>query len=129
VWSGTLAIEAALMATNRKPGLYRNNYAFMHLVGYKEEMYLSEYKILESQVIPAPPIKIIATDISEDAIYVSKINAGIAGVEEMIEFGVCDFQDTPIPNEMGTIYFNPEYGDRLGRICLTKQPIACWVIL
>ena len=35
--SGTVAIEAALLATNRKPGLLRFNYAFMHLVGYTEE--------------------------------------------------------------------------------------------
>ncbi len=112
--SGTIAIEAALMATNRKPGLYRSNYAFMHILGYQEEMYLTEYKILEQQVKTVPELKIIATDISEDAIYISKINAGIAGVEEMIEFEVCDFQDTPIPASNGLLYINPEYGDRLG---------------
>ena len=37
--SSTLAIEAALLATNRRPGLYRTNYAFMHIAGFKEEMY------------------------------------------------------------------------------------------
>ena len=36
--SGTIAIEAALIATHRKPGLLRGNYAFMHLVGYKRTM-------------------------------------------------------------------------------------------
>lgn len=35
--SGTLAIEAALIATNRAPGLYRMNYGFMHILGYNEE--------------------------------------------------------------------------------------------
>ncbi len=113
--SATVAIEAVLLATNRKPGLLRFNYAFMHLAGYKEEMYNTEFKKLEKQVIDVPGLKVIATDISEDAINISKVNAGIAGVEEYIEFAVCDFEDTPIPEgESGVIYFNPEYGDRLG---------------
>ncbi len=113
--SGTVAIEAALLATNRKPGLLRNNYAFMHLVGYTEKMYDDEYTILEQQVIDLPTLKIIATDISEDAVMIAKVNAGIAGVEEMIEFAICDFEQTNIlENENGIVYFNPEYGDRLG---------------
>lgn len=113
--SGTVAIEAALLATNRRPGLLRFNYAFMHLVGYKNEMYDIEFKKLEQQVVDIPRLKIIATDISEDAINISKINAGIAGVEEFIEFAVCDFEETYVPiDEKGVVYFNPEYGDRLG---------------
>lgn len=113
--SGTVAIEAALLATNRKPGLLRFNYAFMHLVGYNDEMYQTELRKLEQQVIDMPGLKIIATDISEDAIEISKVNAGIAGVEEMIEFAVCDFEQTNVHDgENGVVYFNPEYGDRLG---------------
>ncbi len=113
--SGTVAIEAALLATNRKPGLLRINYAFMHLVGFEEKMYEAEFKKLEEQVREVPGLKIIATDISEDAVFVSKVNAGIAGVEELIEFGVGDFELTAIPEENnGVVYFNPEYGDRLG---------------
>jgi len=113
--SATIAIEAALLATNRMPGLYRNNYAFMHLAGFTNEMYDIERKKLEEVIVEKPSLKIIATDISEDAIYISKINAGIAGVENMIEFDLCDFEKTEIPaNQNGVIYFNPEYGDRLG---------------
>ncbi len=113
--SGTVAIEAALLATNRKPGLLRHNYAFMHLVGYDENFYLNEFKKLEAQVTDVLGLKIIATDISEDAINIATINAGIAGVEEMIVFAVCDFEDTElVANENGVVYFNPEYGDRLG---------------
>ena len=113
--SGTLAIEAIMLATKRKPGLYRSNYGFMHLVGYDEQTYDAAYRNLEQQVIEIPGLKIVATDISDDAIYVSKVNAGIAGVEELIEFGVCDFQETVVPeNGNGAVYFNPEYGDRLG---------------
>ena len=113
--SGTVAIEAALFATNRKPGLLRHNYSFMHLEGYDEQMYLNEFKKLEQQVIDVPGLKIIATDISDDAVNISKINAGIAGVEELIEFAVCDFEETILPeDDKGIVFFNPEYGDRLG---------------
>lgn len=113
--SGTLAIEAALLATNRRPGLYRNNYSFMHLSGYDEAVYQKEYQQLEQQVkTPAAGLKIIASDISEDAIEVSKVNAGIAGVDDIIQFELCDFADTTVPEKPGVIYFNPEYGDRLG---------------
>jgi putative N6-adenine-specific DNA methylase len=113
--SGTIAIEAALLATKRKPGLYRNNYSFMHLCEYDQQDYLSLYNDMESKVISPCAVKIIASDISEDAINISKINAGIAGVEELIEFELCDFASSPIPeNQLGVIFFNPEYGDRLG---------------
>ena len=113
--SGTIAIEAALIATNRVPGLYRNNYSFMHLKGYEYEMYKKEFDAIQQQVIEKTSLKITASDISEDAINISKINAGMAGVEEMITFEECDFQETVLPDEAASIIiFNPEYGDRLG---------------
>jgi putative N6-adenine-specific DNA methylase len=113
--SGTVAIEAALIATGRRPGLYRNNYAFMHIAGFEQEWYDLAFKAIEREVKDRPEVKIIATDISEDAIEISKVNAGIAGVEEMISFAVCDFELTEIPPDgNGVVYFNPEYGDRLG---------------
>jgi 23S rRNA G2445 N2-methylase RlmL len=120
--SGTLAIEAAMLATNRRPGLYRTNYSFMHFAGFTENMYEAAYKKLEQQVVEVPGLQITATDISEDAIYVSKVNAGIAGVEELISFAVCDFQETVVPeNENGVVYFNPEYGDRLGEATALQE--------
>ncbi|MBU3714524.1 MAG: class I SAM-dependent RNA methyltransferase [Ferruginibacter sp.] len=113
--SGTLAIEAALMATNRKPGLYRDNYSFMHVCGYDESFYKQMYRQLESQITEVKNISIIASDISDDAVNVSKINSGIAGVEDMIKFELCDYTQTTIPQEnKGVVFFNPEYGDRLG---------------
>lgn len=113
--SGTAAIEAALLATNRRPGLYRSNYSFMHVMGYHENMYREVLQEIENNVIDVTGLKIVATDISEDAINISRINAGIAGVEELIEFAVCDFEETNVPEgETGVVYFNPEYGDRLG---------------
>ena len=113
--SGTLAIEAALLATNRRPGLYRMNYGFMHILGYDEEAFFAERRILKEQVIKNVDLTIIATDISEDAVEVSRRNAKTAGVDTLITFEVCDFGDTPVPEGgRGVVVFNPEYGERLG---------------
>ncbi len=113
--SGTLAIEAALIATNRAPGLYRMNYAFMHILGYEEEAFFAERRVLKDQVIKNPDLKIIASDLSEDAVEVSRRNAKTAGVDTLIEFEVCDFELTSVPEEgKGAVVFNPEYGERLG---------------
>jgi 23S rRNA G2445 N2-methylase RlmL len=113
--SGTIAIEAALLATNRRPGLFRDNYGFKHILGFDEEFYQIEKKKLIDQITDLPNLKIIATDISQDAINISKINAGAASVENLIEFRVCDFAETEIPENIpGIIYFNPEYGERMG---------------
>jgi 23S rRNA G2445 N2-methylase RlmL len=115
--SGTIAIEAALIATNRKPGLYRENYSFMHFTGYEEKVYKDEFQKVREQVIEVPGLTIVATDISEDAVNISRINAGVAGVEQLIQFGLCDFAETPVPPDgNGVVYFNPEYGERLGEV-------------
>ncbi|MDB5191916.1 MAG: methyltransferase [Segetibacter sp.] len=113
--SSTLAIEAALIATNRRPGLFRTNYAFMHIIGFDNSMYEAERQKLDEQVTEPSGLKVIATDLSEDAINISKINAGAAGVDHLIEFEVCDFEKTNVlENGGGVVFLNPEYGERLG---------------
>jgi 23S rRNA G2445 N2-methylase RlmL len=114
--SGTVAIEAALMATNRRPGLLRKNYSFMHVIGYDIEEYNAQMELLQRKVKEVPGLAILATDISDDAINISRINAGIAGVEDLIKFDVCDFEQTEVPTGSGVVYFNPEYGERLGEL-------------
>ncbi len=112
--SGTLAIEAALIATNRAPGLLRMNYGFMHILGYDEEVFLTERRMLKELVIKQIDFKIIASDISEDAVDISIKNAMTAGVDHLIDFRECDFAETEIPEGKGVVMFNPEYGERLG---------------
>ncbi|WP_276370296.1 class I SAM-dependent RNA methyltransferase [Chryseolinea sp. H1M3-3] len=122
--SGTLAIEAALMATNRRPGLLRNNYSYMHFLGYDESVHNMELARLKDQVKEVPGLVIVASDNREDAISISKVNAGIAGVEHLIRFQVCDFEQTEMPDEPGVIYFNPEYGERMGEISALETTYA-----
>jgi putative N6-adenine-specific DNA methylase len=112
--SGTLAIEAALIATHRYPGLLRNRYAFMHVLGFDRNVYRVERERLDQEKSTASGLRIIATDISPEAIQISRTNAEAADVAELIEFSVCDFRETEMPAGGGVLMFNPEYGERLG---------------
>lgn len=115
--SGTVAIEAALIATNTRPGLFRMNYAFMHLRGYNEEVYHREMEMLDEQIKEVPGLQIIATDYSDMAIANARKNAIAAGVADLITFDICDFADTKVPQGgAGVMLVNPEYGERLGDI-------------
>ena len=113
--SGTVAIEAALIATNTRPGLFRMNYAFMHVQGYNSDIYDQEMELLDEQIIDIPDLQIIASDLSDQAIINAQKNAKAAGVANYITFQLCDFARTTVPeNKGGVVYMNPEYGERLG---------------
>lgn len=112
--SGTLAIEAALLATDKCPGLFRMNYGFMHILGYDETVFFTERRKLKDKAKKETGFKIIATDLSADAVDIAQKNAKTAGVDHLIDFSVCDFADTEVPEDTGIVMFNPEYGERLG---------------
>ena len=114
--SGTLAIEAALIALNRAPGLLRSNYGLMHLKGFNEPSWNVMRKKIKALAKNSLKGKIIATDIRQEAVEAAKKNAATAGVEHWIEFGVCDFSETPVPEGGGVVILNPEYGERLGKV-------------
>ena len=125
--SGTLAIEAALLATDKTPGLFRMNYGFMHIIGYDEQVFFEERRKLKEKAKREIDFRIIATDHFEDAIDISIKNAKTAGVDHLIDFEVCDFADTKIPQVPGIVMFNPEYGERLGvhisaPVCVSAPP-------
>ncbi|MBE7176894.1 MAG: class I SAM-dependent RNA methyltransferase [Mucilaginibacter polytrichastri] len=111
--SGTLAIEAALIAQNKLPGLLREDYAFQHLIGYDQEFFFAEKRKLKAE-IKKNDVKIIASDRDPQAVEIAKENARAAGVGSAIEFHVCDFAETPVPGDEGVVILNPEYGERMG---------------
>jgi len=114
--SGTLAIEAALIGLGRAPGILRNNFGFMHLKGFNEARWNELREKARKEAKKSLTGKIIATDISPHAVEAAKKNATTAGVEHCIEFSVCNFSDTPLPENGGVIVLNPEYGERMGEV-------------
>ena len=135
--SGTPAIEASLMAINRVPGSLKGHFAFQSIKGYermipgekalrvapRQRMGATPAQIWKEMVLSAKDAekktnlpRIIATDISPEAVENAHTNAIAAGVAQHIEFYACDFADSPIPEEKGLIFFNPEYGIRLGTV-------------
>jgi len=114
--SGTLAIEAALIACNIAPGVFRDNFGFMHLVGFP----IIEWKSLSDAAESGEKElqgRFVLSDIDPQAIEVSRKNALCAGFKRELEFEICPFEETQIPeNEDGVVILNPEYGERLGEI-------------
>jgi len=104
--------------------LYRNNYSFMHVIGYDGVQYRDELNAIKDNVKTIEGLRIIATDISQDAIEISQANARMAGVEDLIEFHVCDFEETEVPEQRGVVFFNPEYGERLGELSELDETYA-----
>ena len=119
--SGTVAIEATLIAPGRAPGLLRGNYGFMHLKGFDESSWKTLRRKIRAEAGDRLSGRILATDISQEAIEAGKKNAMTAGVDRFIEFGVCNFSETPVPAGGGVIVLNPEYGARLGEIEKLKE--------
>lgn len=112
--SGTLAIEAALMAMNKPPGLLRDNFGFMHLKHFNRQSWTNLVGKTKDNISGDPDFRIIACDKDKKAINASRVNSQIAGVDHLISFEHCDFEDITIPEGSGTIILNPEYGERLG---------------
>jgi 23S rRNA G2445 N2-methylase RlmL len=114
--SGTLAIEAAFIALNRAPGILRNNYGFMHIKGFNEVLWNDLRAQAKKDTKKTLRYEIVATDIRREAVEAAKNNAATAGVEHLIEFAVCDYSGTTVPDGKGVVILNPEYGERMGKI-------------
>ncbi len=114
--SGTLAIEAALIALDKAPGLLRSNFAFKHFKDFNSDYWYTLRKEALARAQKKTDYKIIATDRSEDAVQASIKNAKTCGVDHLIDFKVCDFTETDIPEGKGIVLLNPEYGERMGEV-------------
>ena len=122
--SGTIAIEAALIAANRPPGLLRANFGFMHTLLYDEPRWQAVRRAARKQRRVAPELPIIASDIDPQAIEAARANARTAGVEQLVDFVTCDFAATPMPATTGIVILNPEYGERLGEVAALEPVYA-----
>ena len=112
--SGTIAIEAALMAAGRAPGLLRNNFGLQHLRTFDQDAWQTERNAAKKLRNKQPIAPIVATDIDPGAVEAAHKNAVTAGVDHLIRFEIGDFAVTPMPQERGTIILHGEYGERMG---------------
>ncbi len=111
--SGTLAIEAALFAQGKAPGLLRSNYGFIHLKGFDPAAW-RKIRAAAHALQKETASRIVATDIDRSAVAAARQNARTAGVDQIIEFAACPFAETPIPERGGIVVLNPPYGERIG---------------
>ena len=109
--SGTIAIEAALAALNRAPGLYRSfaaeNWSFLAPALWQQARASAEAAEYSGEY------RIFASDIDPRAVQIARENAVRAGVDHLIEFSVADACLFSRPTERGVIVTNPPYGERL----------------
>jgi len=113
--SGTIPIEAALIARNVAPGLNRKfaseEWAQIDKNIWKQAR-IDAYKAINYDITP----KIYGSDMDEEAIEVAKENAIKAGVDDCIEFSVKPAQEIILPGDYGCLITNPPYGERIGEL-------------
>ena len=109
--SGTIAIEAAMLANAIYPGSIRKNFGFKNWRSFKPEL----FKWLEDEVKPVgqTPVKISASDILRRNVDIASKNADEAGVASLIDFKVLDFKLLEPASEKPFLLFNPPYGERM----------------
>ncbi|USD42479.1 bifunctional 23S rRNA (guanine(2069)-N(7))-methyltransferase RlmK/23S rRNA (guanine(2445)-N(2))-methyltransferase RlmL [Vibrio sp. SCSIO 43135] len=117
--SGTLLIEAAMMAANMAPGVKRERWGFESLEDFEPELWAeikSEAKVQARRGVKKVDAKFYGFDNDERVIKTARDNARRAGVESLIEFNVGDAAKVTRPSEFenGVIVSNPPYGERLG---------------
>lgn len=116
--SGTIVIEAAMMAANIAPGLKRARWAFESLNDYDESAWLeikSEASVAAKRGIKRVDVPLIGQDIDSNMVKLAQENARRAGVEDIVQFSVGDCTQISRPSaiESGWIVSNPPYGERL----------------
>ncbi len=111
--SGTLPIEAALIARRIPPGL-RRSFAFEHWPDFDRAAWRAVVSEAERSILPTTPAAIRASDRDEGAIQAASENARRAGVENDIEFSVRSISEIHPMDESGWLVTNPPYGVRVG---------------
>ena len=113
--SGTIAIEAAMIAMNQSPLILRKkgDFLFEWLLDFNHKLWREVQDESRDNKLEDPYAKIFASDISEKFVEMAKKNAVRARVEKHMEFSVGSFFDLPAPAESGLLITNLPYGDRL----------------
>ncbi len=110
--SGTFLVEAALIAANINPGIYRKGFAFEHWKDFDAELFDRLYND-ESGERPVE-CKIVGSDISPKAVAIAESNLKSAAVAKYVELSVKPLSKwTEAPKPAGVVVTNPPYGERI----------------
>ena len=114
--SGTLAIEAAMMAVRKAPRIHRKKgeFYFEWLKGFDRQLWRATQDRVRAEKLDAPPAPIIASDIDTSYVAMAQKSALKARVERYMTFATRRFQDCEPCAERGLLVTNLPYGDRIG---------------
>lgn len=116
--SGTLVIEAALMAACIAPGLLRTDQALQYWAQHQQSLWLKLREEALQQVRPLP-MTLVGTDNDPRAIELAKANAQRARVSQLVRFeqqNIEQLSAAAAPAAQGLMVANPPYGERLGEV-------------
>lgn len=109
--SGTLPIEAALIARNIAPGVFRKEYAFEKWADFDSELFDSIYNDESNE--QEFEHHIYGYDIDITAVNKAKLNVRAAGMTKDITIEQADFKDFKRPEQKALMIMNPPYGERI----------------
>ena len=113
--SGTFLVEAALMAYNIAPGLFRgHNFGFVAWKDFDKRLFEEVLAEARAARLPEAEIEIIGSDIDREYIEAARNNITAAGLEDEIRVRVRDLKDAQRVGEQGVVVLNPPYGERIG---------------
>ena len=110
--SGTFLIEAAMIAANINPGVYRRHFSFENWKDFDSALFDSLYN--DDSAEREPEFKIYGADISPKAIEIASRNIKSAGVGRFIDLQVKPLSAWKEAPEGGVMITNPPYGERIG---------------
>lgn len=111
--SGTIAIEAALMANEIPSNISRKNYSFQNWSNFDRQLWEDIYKKAPNFPKRDLDFKIIGSDTDGDVILKARENVKALPLGKTISFEVKDFRDQTAPEGGGVLISNPPYGERL----------------
>ena len=109
--SGTLLVEAALIAHNMSPGIFRKEFAFEKWPDFDAELFDTIYND-DSQEREFTH-HIYGYDIDMKAVNTARLNVRAAGLSNDITVENADFKDFTQPKEKSLLVVNPPYGERI----------------
>jgi Predicted N6-adenine-specific DNA methylase len=111
--SGTIPIEAALIATRRAPGMNRS-FGFQRWIDFDEILWNRILAEAEQGIQPLPTGMITGYDVDASALQMARRNAESAGLAGTIHFFHAALEDFKPEGDKGVLIMNPPYGKRLG---------------